>query len=162
MVDYKCSPKVKTMPLDRAPLTLATAALLVPGVARAADLSLPTVFGNAAPLQKLVILGLVVATVASMVVSTRKLTSRHLTGGSAFVSGLRFGGPIAGVFGAAYSALKMSVGIATIPTAPTLKVLAPGFAEVATLVALGFCSGIVAVALHWAIQARIDREVLAA
>ena len=151
------------MPLDRARPRLmpVTAALLIPGVAHAADLSLPAVFGNAAPLQKLVILGLLAATVASVVVSTRKLTSRHLDGGSAFVSGLRFGGPIAGVFGAAYAALKMSVGIATIPTAPTLKVLAPGFAEVATLVAIGFCSGIVAVALNWAIQARIDREVLA-
>lgn len=130
--------------------------------ANAAALTLPSIFMNAAPLQKLVMLGIAASAVAALVVAGRKLAAgSKLAGGSAFVSGLRLGAPIAGVLGGAYAAINMSLGIANVPYTPTLKVLAPGFAEIAALVGLGFLVGVLAVVLNWAIEARIDRQVLA-
>jgi hypothetical protein len=139
-----------------------TAALFsLPAVARAASLGPSDVFAHAAPLPKALMIGLLAAMLAGVVVAVRKLASgSRLAGGSAFIGGLRLGGPIAGVLGGAYAAFTMSLGIANVPYEPTLKVLAPGFAEVTALVVLGFLAGAVAVVLNWAIEARIDREVL--
>jgi hypothetical protein len=142
-------------------LALAAGLLAAPSLARAAALGPGDIFLHAAPLQKAIMLGLLAATVAGIAVSVSKLAAGpRLAGGSAFVSGLRIGGPVAGILGGAYAALRMSIGIAAVPYAPTLKVLAPGFAEVAALVALGFLVGATAVVLNWAIEARIDRQVL--
>jgi hypothetical protein len=142
-------------------VALAAALLSMPTVAGAASLGPGDIFADAAPLPKALMLGLLVAMLAGVVVAVRKLASGpRLAGGSAFISGLRMGGPIAGILGGAYAALRMSLGIANVPYEPTLKVLAPGFAEVSALVALGFLAGAVAVVLNWAIEARIDREVL--
>jgi len=142
-------------------LALAAAVLSAPGLAHAAALSPGEIFANAAPMQKAIVIGLIGATLVGVAVALLKLASgRRLAGGSAFVSGLRLGGPIAGALGGAYAALQMSLGIANVAYAPTLKVLAPGFAEAAALVALGCLSGAIAVVLNWSIEARIDRQVL--
>ncbi len=119
------------------------------------------VASHAAPAQQILMLCLVLATAAAIVVAVLKLLPGRLSGGSTFVSSLRLAGPTAGVLGAAYAALKMSIGIASTNYTPTLKVLAPGFAEIATVFALGLISGIIAIILTWAIEARIDRQVLA-
>ncbi len=141
---------------------LAAVLLIAPATAaHATPLGFTEVFADAAPFQQCLMLGIVVATVAAIALSVFKLLPGRLTGGSAFVSSLRFAGPIAGLLGAAYAAWKMCIGIATVPATPSLKVLAPGFAEIATLIALGALSGIIAIALTWAIEARIDRQVLA-
>jgi hypothetical protein len=139
-----------------------TAALLsIPAIARAAGLGPADIFVNAAPLPKALMIGLLAAMLAGVVVAVRKLASGpRLAGGSAFIAGLRVGGPLAGILGGAYAALRMSIGIANVSYEPTLKMLAPGFAEVAALVVLGFLAGVVAIVLNWAIEARIDREVL--
>jgi len=142
-------------------LALAASLFAVPAVADAAPFSFIDVARNAAPFQQLLMLALVVATLAAIVISVLKLLPGRLSGGSTFVSSLRLAGPVAGVLGAAYAALKMSIGIASIPYTPTLKILAPGFAEIATVIALGLLSGIIAIVLTWAIEARIDRQVLA-
>jgi len=142
-------------------LGLAAALFIIPSVAGAAPLSFTDVARNAAPVQQLIMLGIAVATLAAVILSVFKLLPGRLSGGSAFVSSLRFAGPVAGVLGAAYAAWRMSIGIATVGYAPTLKVLAPAFAEIATLIALGALSGIIAIVLTWAIEARIDRQVLA-
>jgi hypothetical protein len=142
-------------------LALAAALLQAPSVAHAASLSPGGIFANAAPLPKAIILGLLAAVLASVIVAVRKLAcGPRSAGASAFVASLRLGGPIAGILGGAYAALRMSLGIANAPNAPTLKVLAPGFAEVAALVLLGFLTGVLAVVLNWAIEARVDRQVL--
>ena len=139
------------------------ALLAAPGMANAATFSAGGIFAGAAPFQKLLMLGLVIATLVGVVISIRKLASGpRLSGGSAFVSGLRLGGPIAGILGASFAALRMCVGIASATYTPTLKTLAPGCAEVAALVGLGFLSGAIAVLLHWAIEAQIDKQVLRA
>ncbi|HLI67045.1 MAG TPA: hypothetical protein VKU90_11835 [Caulobacteraceae bacterium] len=135
--------------------------LAAPSLAEAAPLGPAQMFASAAIPQKLIMIGIVAAIVVSVVVSTAKLSAgSRLAGGSAFVSGLRLGGPIAGLLGGAYGGLAMAMGLANVGNPPTLKVLAPGFAEIATVVALGFLAGAVAVVLNWAIVARIDHEVL--
>ena len=122
-----------------------------------------TVFELAAPLPKLVMIALILAVAAALAVLVAKLASgRRLSGGSAFLSGLRLGAPIIGFLGACDSLLMMTLGAANVPFEPTLKMLAPGFAEAFLQVGLGFLAGAVAVFAHWAVEARIDRQVLSA
>ena len=119
------------------------------------------VFFDADPLVKLVMAVLLVATIAAAVVGIMKLASGpRLTGGSAYLSALRLGGPLLGMLGAAYVGLFMFIGISNAPTPPTITQLAPGWAEMVMLLVLGFLAGGVAVAFHWAVEARIDRAVL--
>ncbi len=121
------------------------------------------VFANAETLQKLIIVALLVSVVAALVVLALKLRGgQRLAGGSAFLSGLRLGGPILGGFGACLSLLNMSIGYANVPGDLPLKVLAPGFAEAFFVVGLGFLAGAVAVLANWAVEARIDHSVLKA
>ena len=119
------------------------------------------VFANASPIAQLVMIVLVLAGLAALAVLALKLASdKRLTGGSAFLSGLRLGGPIIGFFGACYTGLAMTMGVANVPVQPTLKMLAPGFAESFMMLGLGFFVGVVAVIAHWAVESRIDRQVL--
>ncbi len=140
---------------------LVAALLMAPAAAHATPLSFIDVAADAAPAQQCLMLAIVVATVAAIILSVFKLLPGRLSGGSTFVSSLRFAGPVAGLMGAAYAGWKMCIGIATVAATPSLKVLAPGLAEIATLIALGALSGIIAIVLTWAIEARIDRQVLA-
>jgi hypothetical protein len=122
-----------------------------------------TVVQLATPLAKLVMIALILAIAAALIVLVVKMSSgRRLSGGSAFLSGLRLGAPIIGFLGACFSLLMMTIGAANIPFEPTLKMLAPGFAEAFLQVGLGFLAGAVAVFAHWAVEARIDRQVLGA
>lgn len=119
------------------------------------------VFADAEPLAKLVMIVLLAAMLAALVVLAGKLAGgKRLNGGSAFLSGLRFGGPIIGGLGACSSLLMMTLGVANAPMDVTLKMMAPGFAEAFLQVALGFLAGAVAVFGHWAVESRIDRQVL--
>ena len=119
------------------------------------------VFAFAGPLEKLIVLALAVAIVAALVVLVLKLSGgKRLSGGSAYLSGLRLGGPIIGGLGACASLLSMTLGVANVPIEVTLKMLAPGFAETFLQVGLGFLAGAVAVFAHWAVESRIDRQVL--
>jgi len=120
-------------------------------------------FANAEPLQKLIIVVLLASAAAALVVLALKLRSgQRLAGGSAFLSGLRLGGPILGGFGACLSLLNMTIGYATVPGDLPLKVLAPGFAEAFLVVGLGFLAGAVAVFANWVVESRIDHNVLRA
>ncbi len=138
-------------------------ALLAPGAASAAGpgITLGNVFGDAAPSVKLVMLLLVVGALASVIVTALKLASgRRLSGGSAYVSALRLGGPLLGLVGAVYVLLMGFIGIANAGEAVPMAVLAPGYAEAALLFLLGLLAGVVGVICHWIIEARIDRTVL--
>jgi hypothetical protein len=104
---------------------------------------------------------LVLAMIAAVVVLVLKLSGgRRLAGGSAFLSGLRLGGPVIGGLGAAFSLFNMALGYANQPVAPPPTILAPGFAEALLQIVLGFLAGAVAVFAHWAVESRIDRQVL--
>jgi hypothetical protein len=126
-------------------------------------LTLFTIFERAARFQQALMIILILATVAALVVLALKLASgRRLSGGSAFLSGLRFGGPVIGLVGACYAALTMTIGIVNVPVAVTLKLLAPGFAEIFLIMGLGFLAGVIAVFANWMVESRIDRQVLTA
>jgi len=119
------------------------------------------VFEDSAPVQKFIMLILLVSILAAVVVMGLKLASgRRLSGGSAFLSGLRFGGPIFGLLGACYAGLNMALGIANVPIEPNLKILAPGIAECMLMIGLGVLAGAVAAVAHWIVESRIDRQVL--
>ena len=140
-------------------------ALAVPGAAIAAPsgITLGDVFGDAAPSVKLVMLLLVVGALAAMIVTVLKLASgRRLSGGSAFVSALRLGGPLLGLVGAMYVLLMGFIGMANVGEPIPMAVLAPGYAEAALLFLLGLLAGVVGVICHWIIEARIDRTILGA
>ncbi len=119
------------------------------------------VFTTSPPLPMGVMLVLLASIIAAFVVLVIKLSrSRRLAGGSAFLSGLRLGGPILGGLGACISLLMMTIGYANVPGDLPLKALAPGFAEAFLQVGLGFLAGAVAVFCNWAVESRIDRQVL--
>lgn len=152
------------MPRSRA-LSLVTPALaapsLLPSSAQAAPLTIGGVFGEAHVFMQLIMAGLIVATLAAVVLCVLKLASGpRLTGGSAFISGLRFGGPLLGLLGASFTGLYAFLGIANVGAPVPMHVIAPGLAEAALLTFLGLLAGAVAVICHWAVEARIDRTVL--
>jgi hypothetical protein len=147
----------------RIPAVGLAGALVWADAANAAPLSIGGVFQNAALPVKAIVLGLILSTIAAVVVCGMKLGSgARLSGGSAFLSGLRLGGPLAGLVGAAYGGLLISVAVANSAAPAPANVLAQGIAEIMMLVLLGFVSGAVAVIAHWAVEARIDRTVLGA
>jgi hypothetical protein len=118
---------------------------------------------NAPPVPKLIILALIISSVAAAIVCVGKLASGpRISGGSAFLSGLRFGGPLAGLFGAALTGLNLAVGAANLPQAAPEGLLAHGYAEIMMLMVFGFFTGAVAVIANWAVESRIDRSVLRA
>lgn len=134
----------------------------LPGAASAhARLTLSGVFADADETMKALMIALIAAALAAIVVTVLKLASgRQLTGGSAFVSALRLGGPLIGLMGAAFILLMGFIGIANAGGPVPITVLAPGFAEAALLFLLGLLAGSVGVICHWIIEARIDRTVL--
>lgn len=143
--------------------TLIAGALIaaaLPGAASAATLNPTIVFMDASPSMKLVMVVLVLATVAAVAIAARKLMSGpSLSGGSAFLSALRLGGPLIGLLGGAYNGLAMFMGLSRGPQ--PFHMVAPGLAEAMMIIVLGLLSGVVAVICHWAVEARIDRTVLA-
>ena len=136
--------------------------LAFPTTASAAvDLSVSSVFWDASPAMKAIMVVLILASIGAMgVTATKMLSGPTLTGGSAFVSALRLGGPLIGLLGASWNALMSFLAIANIGVQPPFPVLAPGFAESTLMFWLGLMSGVVAVICHWIIEARIDRAVL--
>jgi hypothetical protein len=140
---------------------LLVATIALPSAAAAEPLTLMGVFAHSAVLVKLVIVCLVASTLAAIVVAGLKAASGpRLAGGSAFLSGLRLGGPLAGLVGAAYGGLNMAIGLANVPGPVPTNVLARGVAEVMLLILLGLICGSVAVVANWVVEARIDRTVL--
>ena len=124
-------------------------------------LTAPVVFAHATPLVQVIILGLVLATGAAIVVAALKLASgRRPSGGSAFLSGLRIGGPLAGLAGGGMGAFNMALGLSNHAPPPPVSVLAHGWAEIMMLITLGLLCGVVAVITNWAVEARADRAAL--
>lgn len=124
-------------------------------------MGMATVFGEAAPLMKVLMLIMVVAAIAAIIVTVMKLSSgRRLSGGSSFVSALRLGGPLIGLLGAIFNMLMIFIGIANAGEPVPFEVLAPGFAEASLLFFIGLFVGVIAVTCQWIIEARIDRTVL--
>ena len=134
--------------------------LALPTAASAAERPLRPIhiFGDSAPLQKLIILFLAGSIVATGVIVARALTSRRPSSGSAFVSGLKTGGPLVGLLGALYSFMNGAIGVANIPITPTARIIAPGVAESLFVLGLGVLAGAVAAFAHAFIEARSARQ----
>jgi len=114
----------------------------LPDLANAGPLDAQDVFAHAAVQPKLILLALIAASPGAVLATAIKVAQRSkLEGGSGFVSALRFGGPIAGILGGAYGGASISLGLANLPGPATLKVVAPGLAEIALLITLGFAPG---------------------
>ncbi len=145
------------------PIAVTFGVLAFPGAAAAQSrLTTGMIFAESAPVMKAIMLLLILATIAAVVVTVRKLASGpRLSGGSTFLQALRLGGPLIGLLGAAYNALMINIGIANVGNV-SYAVLAPGVAEAAFLFVLGLIAGVVAVICNWAVEARIDRTVLRA
>ena len=151
------------MPASRSlPILSAAFVLILPGAALAQGITPVTIFFEAAPSMKAIMLALLIAAIAAVVVTIRKVASGpHLTGGSAYLSALRLGAPLLGLLGAAFNGLMMFVGLAKFGNQP-MNVMAPGLAEATFLVVLGLLVGVIGVVCHWVVEARVDRAVLRA
>jgi hypothetical protein len=126
-------------------------------------LTLFRIVEHATPAVQLIILALAAGILVAIAVCLVKLSAGpRLSGGSAYLSGLRLGGPLAGLLGAAYGALNMTIGLSNVVGPVPLNVLAHGFAEVMLMIVLGLLAGAVAVIANWAVESRIDRSVLRA
>lgn len=135
-------------------------ALLASPACAAERFGMGQVFADANIVMKLIMVLLIAATIAAVVVAAVKLASgSRLTGGSAFLSALRLGGPLISLLGAAYIALTGFMAVAEVGQT-NLVIWAPAIAEASLLLVLGLLSGVVAVIAHWAVEARIDRAVL--
>jgi hypothetical protein len=126
-------------------------------------LTLFRIVQHATPTVQIIIAGLLAAILAAITICLMKLsTGPRLSGGSAYLSGLRLGGPLAGLLGAAYGGLNMTIGLSNVVGPVPLNILAHGFAEVMLMIVLGLLAGAVAVITNWAVESRIDRSVLKA
>jgi hypothetical protein len=136
--------------------------LLATPVHAAEGFGLGEVFLYSNNFMKLIMLMLIAATIAAVVVAGIKLASGpRLTGGSAFLSALRLGGPLISLLGATYIALTCFMAVAQVGET-SLAIWAPAIAEATLLLLLGLLSGVVAVIANWAVEARIDRALLRA
>jgi hypothetical protein len=116
----------------------------------------------ALPMQLLVAL-LVSGAIAAIVIAAMKLTrGGPIAGGSAYLSSLRLGAPLLGTFGVIWEAMNMFFSIAAAGATPPLAIMAPGIVEGLMILGAGFVTGMVAVICHWAVESRIDRDVLLA
>lgn len=121
-----------------------------------------TIFLDAAVPVQAIVVALIVAAIAAVVVTVKKVASGpHLSGGSTYLSALRLGAPLLGLLGAAFNGLMMFGALAKFGAQP-INVLAPGLAEATFLVVMGLIVGVIAVICHWAVEARVDRAVLRA
>lgn len=128
----------------------------LPTIALADELLTPArIFGDAAPLQKVIILALFVAILSAFGVAAARLVKGPAhRWGAGFVSSLRLGGPLLGLLGATYSTLNGFVGLANVPVTPPLRVIAPGVAESLFVLGLGILAAVAAVFAHWAMEAK--------
>jgi hypothetical protein len=91
----------------------------LPAVAVAGPITPAMVFLHATPVVQVVIAGLFASIVAALAVCAAKLSAGpKLTGGSAYLSALRLGGPLAGLTAAAWSAFSMAIGLANVRPTP--------------------------------------------
>lgn len=161
-------------PCLRAPLAFALTLVACPALAdvAAADppltivptaerLTLMGVFAHAHPVVQLVFAGLLIATVAAVIIwllQLARLGQRRadgLGGAVAFLSALSAAGPLIGLFGAAYGLLDSFIGVANVRPVPSLSILAPGYAEAALSICLGLLAAAVAAVAHRHLKARL-------
>ena len=127
-------------------------------------LAIGGVVTHAKPLIMLIFVGLIVAIAYAAFVYVRGLVTQRgrPVGGLTFLSALAVGGPLIGLFGAAYGVLDMCIGIANKRPPATLIMLAPGYAEAMLSITLGLLAGAIAVIGHRHLTGRAQAGALPA
>ncbi len=139
----------------------AAVTLAVPAVAQAEPLTILRVMRDASIINQIMMLIPTLAMAWAIVVCWRKVAAGpELITGSAYLAGLRYAGPLFGCLTAANVIFGMTLGMANVAVAPTLKELAPGFAEAALTLMFGIKAGVVAAVANAIVEGRIDRAVL--
>lgn len=146
----------------RLPTIVAVTSFLVATPAFAAGVTPFAIFGFATIPLKLMMVALVIATIAALVITARKVGAGQINGGSTYLASLRLGGPLVGLLGGTLNALWSFLGILSVGKVNAFEAFVPGMAEAMLVLSLGLFSGVVAVICHWAVEARIDRMVLKA
>lgn len=139
------------------------AAVFAAAPASAAAFDVGAIVSASDAVSKAVMVSLLLASGAAVALAAAKVLARGgLTGGSAFVRGLRWAGPLLGLAGALHVMLTLFIGMARFGGSVPLAVYAPGLAEGVLVLLIGVVSGLVGVVCHAVIAARIDRAILQA
>jgi biopolymer transport protein ExbB/TolQ len=129
-------------------------------------LTLAGVFADADPVMKLVMAGLALAAVAAAGVwilhGARREPGRGVGGALAYLSALGAAGPLIGFFGAAYCLLHSFIGVSNVRPAPSLTVMAPGFAEALMAAMLGLLASAIAVMADRHLKAKVHARAATA
>ena len=118
-------------------------------------LTVALMFMDAAPVVKIVLVGLVLTGVAALLILLVGLTrsSKGMAGAARFLETAMAATPIAALFGAAWGLITIFLGIANTNVA-NLAVAAPGIAEAILSVAIGLLVLLLAVIAHRVVQPR--------
>lgn len=127
-------------------------------VAPADRLTLGGVFMDADIVVKLLMAGLILATLAALALwIAGDLRPRGKAAGAiTYLSGLGAAAPLVGLFAAAYTLLHSFIGLSNVRPAPTLSIMAPGFAEATFSLALGLLAAAIGVIGHRQLKARLQ------
>jgi hypothetical protein len=146
----------------RLPVAAVVASTLMATPALAAEVTPFAIFSFATIPMKLMMVALVVATIAAVVITIRKIGAGQISGGSTYLASLRLGGPLVGLLGTTLHGLWSFLGILSVGRTAAFEAFVPGLAEALLVMSLGLIAGVVAVICHWAVEARVDRMVLKA
>ncbi len=118
-------------------------------------LTVGLMFIDAAPVVKVVLIGLLLTGLAALVILVLGLarSSRGMAGAARFLETAMVATPIAGLFGAAWGLITIFLGIANTNVA-NMAVAAPGIAEAILSVAVGLLALLLAVIAHRVIKPR--------
>lgn len=117
------------------------------------------VYADATPMIKLVMGGLLAASIAAIAIWVQQLMrlKKGVPVHTAFLKGLAAAGPLLGLYGAVYGLLNSFLGISNIRPAPTLTVVAPGIAEALLCFGIGLFAAWIAVLCRWQLEGRVSR-----
>ena len=118
-------------------------------------LTVALMFMDAAPVVKIVLVGLVLTGVAALLILLAGLarSSKGMAGAARFLETAMAATPIAALFGAAWGLITIFLGIANTNVA-NLAVAAPGIAEAILSVAIGLLVLLLAVIAHRVVKPR--------
>jgi biopolymer transport protein ExbB/TolQ len=124
-------------------------------------LTIVDVFGDADIVIKMIMAGLAISAVIAVavwIVQVMRLGKRRsacFEGAVAYLTALCAAGPMIGFFGAFYTLLSSFIGVSNVRPAPSLSILAPGYAEALLVAMLGLLAASVAVIGRQHLKARL-------
>jgi hypothetical protein len=124
-------------------------------------LTIVDVFGDADIVIKMIMVGLAISAVIAIAVWIVQVTrlgkrrSAGFEGAMAYLTALSAAGPMIGFFGAFYTLLSSFIGVSNMRPAPSLSILAPGYAEALLVAMLGLLAASIAVIGRQHLKARL-------